>query len=313
MADGTWVWDRRPNPPAMTPALFRFTAAACLAFASAPAALSQIRSIEQRVLKEAPYYHTFARKGAVVADPVLVLPVRPYEGPGVSPLFMADNGLASIAQAVDVRLGALTWVRRVDGPKLADNHWPGVMLGDEEIVTGEPRQAGNRRAGIAVTRPSKDWTKTFQETLTQAGAGHYIVVSVGIAELYMRQDWLGRKSLPIGTGYTVPVPWMNDLESTVGVLMLSGALYDASGRVVRAGSEGVLAGKPTFWQGVLAKTVTGGRGRITTIGDADDPRVVLEHRRTDLPNQPLAWEVALDNLLHQLLHREGVQVPLAAK
>lgn len=289
---------------------FRAALGAGLFLAAGLAAQAQMRSIEQRILKEPPFYHTFAKRSAPAADPVLALPVRAYQGPGVSPLFDGDAGLAAIATAIDARLATLTLVRRVDGPELREGHWPGVMLGDEELVTGEPREAGNRRAAIAVTRPSRDWSRAFQPVLGAEGADHYLVISVGLAELYLRQDWLGRKSLPIGTGYTVPVPWMNDLESTVGVLTLSGALYDREGRVVRAGSEGVYAAKPTFWSGVLAKTITGGRGRITTTGDADDPATVLgTHRRTDLPGQPLAWEVALDNLVLQLLRREGVRVP----
>jgi hypothetical protein len=204
-------------------------------------------------------------------------------------------------------------VRRVEGPTLRGGHWPSARLGDEEIVTGEPRQAGNRRTAIAITRPSRDWTRAMQPILTQAGATSYLVISVGIADLYLRQDWRGRKSLPIGTDYVVPVPWLNDLESTVGVLTLSGALYDRDGRVLRAGSEGVLAGAPTFWQGVLAKTITGGRGRISTIGDAEDPQAVLSQRRADLPGQPLAWEVALEHLVRQLLGREAAPTPAATR
>jgi hypothetical protein len=282
-----------------------FVAAITVAFATTLAASAQIRAIDHRVLKEPPFYHTFARKAVPVAGPVLVLPVRPYDGTGGSPLFDDHAGLATIARAIDARLATLTTVRRVEGPPLRPGHWPAVMLGDEEIATGESRQAGNRRAALAVTRPSRDWSRAFQSVLDEAAANHYIVINLGLAELYLRQDWLGRKSLPIGTDYVVPVPWMNDLESTVGVLALSGAVYDRNGRVVRAGSEGILAGQPTFWQGVLAKTITGGRGRISTIGDADDPRVVLEtHRRLDLPGHPLAWEVALDNLLRQLLGQQ---------
>lgn len=281
-------------------------------FLVAGAALpAQVRSIDQRLLKEPPFYHTFARKHVATPINVLVLPVRPYDGPEASPLFEADPGLAVMAQAIDQRVAKLDFVRRADGPtSLRAGHWPAVMLGDEEIVTGEPRQAGNRRPALVVTSPSRDWKRAIEPDLAAANVDGYVVLSLGLAELYLRQDWRGRKSLPIGTGYVVPVAWMNDLESTVGVLTLSGALYNREGRLLRAGSEGIIAGQPSFWQGVLAKTLTGGRGRITTIGDADDPRVVLEtHRRTDLPGEPLAWEVALDNLLAQLLRREGVRVP----
>jgi hypothetical protein len=283
---------------------------ACAVLASAAIAHAHVRAVDQRVLKQPPFFHSFARTAVPVSGPIAVLPVRPYEGVASSPLFHGESSLATIAEAINARLATSPLVRRIDGPALSEAHWPATTLGDEELVTGEPRAAGNRRAALMVTRPSRDWNRAIQPMLDAAATGHYIVISVGVAELYLRQDWLGRKSLPIGTGHVVPVKWMNDLESTVGVLMLSGALYDRTGRLLRAGSEGVLAGRPTFWQGVLAKTITGGRGRITTIGDADDPHVVLEtHRRTDLPDAPLAWEVALENLLLQLLQRDGVRIP----
>jgi hypothetical protein len=275
-----------------------------------PPLLAQVRSIDQRLLKEPPFYHTFSKRAPAPVGRILVLPVRPYDGPGGSPLFHEDAGLATIAAAISERLAALDFVQRADGPPLPAAHWPAIMLGDEEIVTGEPRQAGNRRSALAVTNPSRDWKRALQPVLQAAGADHVIVLSLGLSELYLRQDLRGRKTLSIGTGYRVPIAWMNDLESTVGVLTLSGALYDASGRLIRAGSEGIIAGRPSFWQGVLAKTITGGRGRITTIGDADDPQTVLAaHRREDLPGAPLAWEVALDNLLSQLLQRGDLRVP----
>jgi len=277
-------------------------------------ASAQVRSIDHRVVARAPYYHTFNKRLPPVQGKVLVLQVRPYDGPGVSPLFDGDAGLAEIARTMDARVRLMDGMLRSDGPTLRPEHWPAIALGDEENVTGEPRLAGNRRVSLSVTHPSREWKRLIQPLLDEAGAGHYVVISLGLAELYLRQDWLGRKSLPIGTGHVVPVNWMNDLESTVGVLSLSGALYNRDGRLIRAGSEGIIAGKPTFWQGVLAKTITGGHGRITTIGDADDPQTVLQtHRRTDLPNAPLAWEVAMDNLLLQLLSRDGLRLPEASQ
>lgn len=268
---------------------------------------AQVRSIDFRVLRDPPYCYTFSKKAAPVTGPVAVVPVRPYEGVGSSPLFDGDTGLAAIARAIDARVATRPELRPVTGPALSPAHWPGVTLGDEELATGAPREAGNRRTALAVTSPSRDWKRAMQPFLDQAAAEHYVVISLSLAEVYLRQDWLGRKSLPIGTDYVVPVAWMNDLESTVGVLVLSGALYDRSGKLIRAASEGILAGEPTFWQGVVAKTITGGRGRVTTIGEADNPEVVLRtHRRTELPGAPLAWEVALDHLLRHLLQREGV-------
>jgi hypothetical protein len=270
-------------------------------------AQAQVRSIDYRIMREPPFRHTFARKAPPVTGAVVVVPVRPYEGVGSSPVFDGDTGLAAIAQAIDARVATMPQLRRVAGPQLGAAHWPGVTLGDEELATGAPREAGNRRIALAVTNPSRDWKRAMQPLLEQAEADHTLVINVSLAEVYLRQDWLGRTSLPIGTDYVVPVAWMNDLESTVGVLVLSGALYDRSGKLIRAASEGILAGEPTFWQGVVAKTITGGRGRITTIGEADNPEVVLRtHRRTELPGAPLAWEVALDHLLRHLLQREGV-------
>ena len=59
-----------------------------------------------------------------------------------------------------------------------------------------------------------------------------------------------------------------------------------------AGAEGIIARDTPF----LAQVV--GAGKV--IDDASLRQVLATERRTDLPGDPLKWEVALDNLLAQL-------------
>jgi len=71
---------------------------------------------------------------------------------------------------------------------------------------------------------------------------------------------------------------------------------------VRAGAEGILARDTPFAAQVfdVARDVD-----ERTLG-----RVLTHERREDLPGDPLAWEVALDNLLAQLRgDRAGLRVP----
>jgi hypothetical protein len=73
---------------------------------------------------------------------------------------------------------------------------------------------------------------------------------------------------------------------------VTGALLDANGRGVRIGAEGFLARRSPI--------VASGFGLQHLITDADVGAALIE-RRAELPGQPLAWQVALQQLLRGIL------------
>jgi hypothetical protein len=80
----------------------------------------------------------------------------------------------------------------------------------------------------------------------------------------------------------------------VSVLQLTGALMDSTVRAQRIGVEGIYARRTRLGISAL--------GAQELIGNEDIQRV-REERRTDLPGQPLAWQVALRQLVEGLTGR----------
>ncbi len=125
-----------------------------------------------------------------------------------------------------------------------------------------------------------------------AGATHLLLVTLEGGQYWPRQTgWRGSKSVELGSGYVLPLPWLTPVETPVSVLQLTGVLVGRDGRGVRIGAEGIAAQRTPL----LASAV--GAQRLITDEDVDRARSV---RREDLPDQPLAWRAALSRLVSDL-------------
>ena len=142
---------------------------------------------------------------------------------------------------------------------------------------------------LAVGRPSKAWVATNRAAMQSAGVERALVITLEVGQYWTRQRGLaGRKELELGTGHTAHLPWLTSLEAPVSVLQLTGALVDRDGRAVRIGAEGILARRSSIVESGL------GLQRLITDEDVKAARTL---RRDDLPGRPLAWQVALRNLV----------------
>jgi hypothetical protein len=104
------------------------------------------------------------------------------------------------------------------------------------------------------------------------------------------------KEVALGTGYRQSIKFLTAEDKPVEVLHLTGVLLDATGKVVRAGAEGIVLRDTPF----IAQAVDASR-----VFDAQEiQRVLSQERRNDLPGSPLKIDVALDNLLAQLTRGE---------
>ena len=163
---------------------------------------------------------------------------------------------------------------------------------DERDASGARGGGDRRNLRLAVGRPSDDWTQWAARAMTGAGVPDALVITAEISDYYIEQRGLaGRKEVELGTGYTVSLPWMTGLDTPVNVLQLTGALVDSTGEAVRIGAEGLVARRT----GIIAGSF--GTQRVVTNEDVEQLRSA---RRTDLPGQPLVWQVALRNLLAEL-------------
>lgn len=255
-----------------------------------------------------PYY---AGRRVTAVGRVGYFPITfPREGTG-------DEGLDPKSQA-DTPLGALI----AEMNRFVDSLGVATPLAVNLVVPGTPpdvefgcirttsmyecdeRDAEGARAGgdrrtlrLAIGRPSDDWTTWAARAMDGAGVPNALSITIEISDYYAEQTGLvGHRKVELGTGYAVSIPWMTGVDTPVSVLQLTGALMDSSGSAVRIGAEGLVARR----SGIIAGEV--GVQRVIT---DDDIAQLRSARRTDLPGQPLVWQVALRNLLAELTgHRE---------
>jgi hypothetical protein len=145
---------------------------------------------------------------------------------------------------------------------------------------------------LAVGRPSAAWTEWMREVMTGVGVARALVVTLEVGQYLPRQTGLrGDKQVELGTGHVAKLPWLTSLETPVTVLQLTGAVVDRDGRAVRIGAEGIVAHRTR-----LLVSAVGGQELLRD----EDVAAVRALRRDDLPGRPLAWRVALAQLVAQL-------------
>jgi hypothetical protein len=158
------------------------------------------------------------------------------------------------------------------------------------------RSADDPRMRLAVGRPSRDWISSTASTLASIGAGRALVISLELGQYRLTSTgWRNDKSVELGTGYSVKLPWLTSLDAPVQVLQLTGALMEPDGRAVRIGAEGLMARRTGL--------VASGFGLQVLISD-DDVANLRQARREDLPGKPLVWQVALRNLVAELTGKQ---------
>jgi hypothetical protein len=153
---------------------------------------------------------------------------------------------------------------------------------------------------LAVGRPSADWTAWAGAAMSQAGLPNALSITVEVGDYFVRQKGLrGSKEVELGSGYTVSLPWLTGLDTPVNVLQVTGALMNPDGTAARIAAEGMLAKRTGMVVGAF------GAQEIVT---EDDVAQLRAARRTDLPGQPLVWQVALRNLVAELTGRPELAV-----
>ena len=191
------------------------------------------------------------------------------------------SSAAGVGVPPDVRFGCLTDSGMPDDDCTVDDN---SALG-----------RGRQQMKLAVGRPSPEWTTRMRETMATAGVSRALVITLEVGQMLLRQRGLaGSKELELGTGHTARFPWLTSLETPVPVLQLTGALVDQEGKAIRIGAEAFHAKRTPF--------LVSGAGAQALLLD-EDVTEARTRRREDLPGQPLAWRVALRQLVEQLTGR----------
>jgi hypothetical protein len=269
--------------------------------------------VGDRMLEHPPYYAGAAViEAAPAGSRISRVPIMYQRGASQSEIFDPRGDVGSPMRALLDEmnafldsLGAPARVRNAMASNTSVMVPPDVRFGcatESGIPDDDCAARGDSALGrkgqmmhLAVGRPSSEWTAWSRDAMRADSASRLLVITLEIGQYLPRQrGWRGSKEVELGTGYTVGLPWLTSLETPVSVLQFTGALMDSTGRARRIGAEGIYARRTRL----LVSSV----GGQELIGD-EDIRRVREERRADLPGQPLAWRVALMQLVQGLTGR----------
>lgn len=305
--------------PART-ALFLALAVAASACATTGATFRS--GVGDTELEHPPYYAGAPRtEVARTAPSVAHLPIAFQRGAAQAAIFDPQGGaetpigrllaemnayLDSLSTANGASVPLATAQRAALVQRLTGTTPPDVQFGcptEGDLPGGDCVERGDSalgRAGqrmrLAVGRPSPEWAAAVREGARDAGASHTLVISLEVGQYLPRQvGWRGDKVVELGTDHVARLPWLTSLETPVLVLQLTGALVDSTGRAVRIGAEGIT--------GVRSRLLVSALGAQELLRD-EHVEEARTRRRDDLPGQPLAWRVALRQLVTQLSGRD---------
>ncbi|MCK5148207.1 hypothetical protein KAR48_15735 [bacterium] len=283
--------------------IFLFRAAmmvVILMMVSGCATMKHFRTSRTVTLEKAPYIHGKLKKATV--HKIAHIPVTVDN----SQHHLKDKApWDAIAKDVSQWMTDQKWSIPIDAILMKELESPEIYVGDKEygdfstILTDDDEDQDSYMV-LHTTNPSYKWRNKIRARCKAAGTTHVLHIQIGRSEYRIRQkDWKGRKELILGTGYRVPVKWLTSLDDPIEVVHFTGALMDSSGHILRAGAEGILAAKSAS---ILESAIGIGKG----VSNKKMKKLTTSVRRKDLPGKPLSYQVALQNLVANLLKKKDM-------
>lgn len=259
-------------------------------------------------LERAPYYQTYADFSIPEGAAIGHLPIRMDNQADV---IGSARVLAPLLDAMNRYLDAAGWTTKLLATPSARFQAPWAYVGSAAGLNARTHLLADSAIHpvmvIQALGPSRNWANELRTIADQQHLEGVLVIALGPADHFLREhrererrDVERRKELELGTGYVLPVEWLNAADHPVQVLQITGLLLSRDGTVLRAGAEGIFAKRPAFDRSVV--------NLAFALTDEDVASIVSSLRRDDLPGQPLAWQVALEHLVRQLL-RSGEEDP----
>lgn len=258
------------------------------------------------------FYHQLREAPPAAGQRVGVLPVT-LDRELQASFDYADRArsFAPIARAADARIAATEGLRLLEVAGLPQTGAPRIYVGSAagDFAPPDAEQAAELRGDrlppmvLHLERPSKAWQKAAGDLMAAEGLTHLVLVSVAVSQYPKEQRGFTKKVVPLGTGYEARIKFLTAVDKPIEVLQLTGILVGHDGRVLRGGAEGVLGRDTPFAAQIFDVS--------KTLDDAALQAALATERRDDLPESPLALDVAVDNLLAQLLQdSRRLRVPL---
>lgn len=271
-------------------------------------ALDKLSTSKTDRLERGQFYKTYESKvrldpsASVALLPVIVQPSldsfdMDYDPKNPNLIELSDSITAKI-QRLDLSIAMVNEYELIESKKA-----PGIYVGSSEgkrVPFGASVQRGEEEIDppmiIHLNKPNDSWKEQAMNTAQEYEADYLLRVWVSFSEYPKVDKGILKKQVLLGTNYAKEVRFFSDDLKPVEVLQLSGYLADKNGNIIRAGAEGVIHNDTAFWLQLLDIE--------ELIDDETIRRLLYRDRRDDLPGDPLTLDVAIKNLVSQLLDRD---------
>jgi len=287
-----------------TLSLIVFAVISLLIFACA--SLKNLRTSTSVVLNKPPNYHGKIPQTSSTPIKVGLLPITTDIR-----INRQDSKIwGDLLKDMNQYISSLSLLESLPDLDLPLSEFPDVYVGSPEMF-GAPVSSSSYDDGdenyippmvLYYRNPSAQWKEKVINLCAEKNLDYVLFITVGLSEYMIRQKNLfGKKELVLGTGYSIPVKWLSSLEDPVDVVHVTGALIDNHGKIRRSGAEGILAAKR---QSLLESAI----GLRNTISSDKIKQITKDVKRDDLQDHPLAYQIALRNLVGNLIGRNDLIV-----
>lgn len=255
-------------------------------------------------MSKAPFYKTFDKKSTLTSETHLMhLPVQIDKMTNEEFFYQGrEAALQPVITVLNQYLDSLNWSTAVAWDNFPDKDNPYLFVGSSESVIAPPAAEMLREdfdkfppMAMHIDKPGREWKTVLQQHMAHNSIDFAMIFWLGFNEYPKANKGLFKKKVVLGTDYEPEIRFLSDELEPVEVLQITGMLVDKKGNIIRAGAEAFLYEDSPFWVQVLEAS--------TAIDDKTLIRSATDIRRDDLPGKPLAWKVAMYNLIRQLTQR----------
>lgn len=281
--------------------------------------------VGDKYVEHAPYYagaslEAVARDSSVIGHYPIVYQAGASQSTLFDPKSESGSAIASLLEAMNGYLDSLALSKPLANAMARVSTTSGAIAPDVRFGCIPDNHAANEDCAVrgdsalgrkhqqmllAVGRPSASWI-SFNRALTDIDSvERTLVITLEVGQYLMRQEGvLGKKVVELGANNRAGLPWLSSLETPVTVLQLTASLIDRDGKAVRIGAEGFYPRRTR-----LLVSAIGGQELLRE----DDVTAARAYRRDDLPGKPLAWQVAMRELVGRVTGRAIAPQTIASR
>lgn len=177
---------------------------------------------------------------------------------------------------------------------------PYIYIGSDQVAWSpcyEDRNESDPSHIIYWHDGGKMWNLQLSKRMSRYQLDYVIQLELGLSDCVLERNLFSGGKFLLGTGWEIKGSWFFSQE-IIQVLRVTGILLDRQGKICRVGGECILH----------AESKSGVIESIQRVAFLTDEDVQNAHTkcRTDLPGEPLSYQVALQNLIANLIDREDL-------